>query len=347
MLFLLLFWVTLFQPTTRAAHCMGNQYSVGKWVMNASKEMEKSLVCCEHDATINYYNQTYCGPSNSVMMSNRGSNTQFSYPGGHACHCDKDEGGLMTTVHNRERYYWMPLHCTLPTWNAKDFCRLLGTRRILTVGDSTFRQSSMTLASMIYAGQGGCADQIYFNASEDLINKKILHSLFDVLNESPCVPDIVLTGSGAHVKSLEQYATNWNRLQKVFLAFHKRNPEMKFIWKTQNPGHVQCWTYKTPVENWNKTKAKDEYSWYLHDDFDAMSISNIKNLTNLHLSHSHDEQQGKTEEIPFIQVMDMSPLKLRPDSHARSIHDCLHYCMPGALNLFSVLMYNLLLTGQL
>jgi hypothetical protein len=45
--------------------------------------------------------------------------------------------------------------------------------------------------------------------------------------------------------------------------------------------------------------------------------------------------------------MDMSPLKLRADSQARSTRDCLHYCMPGVLNLFSVLMYNLLLTAQL
>jgi hypothetical protein len=346
MLFLLLFWVTLFQPTTQAARCMGNQYSVGKWVLNTSKEMEKSLVCCEHDSTITYYNKQHCGPRNIVMMSDRGSNTHFSWPGGHACLCDKEEGGLMTTVHNRERYYWAPFRCTLPTWNAKDFCRLLGTRRMLAVGDSTFRQSSMTLASMIYAGQGGCADQIYFNASHDLINKKILYSLLDVLKESPFVPDIVLTGSGAHVHSVEKYATNWNWLQRIFLYFHKRNPEMKFIWKTQNPGHPNCWTYDTPVEKWNKPKIKDEYEWYLHDDFDAMSITNIKNLTRHH-SHSQDDQQGKKKETPFIQVMDMSPLKLRPDSHARSMRDCLHYCMPGALNLFSVLMYNLLLTGQL
>ena len=44
-----------------------------------------------------------------------------------------------------------------------------------------------------------------------------------------------------------------------------------------------------------------------------------------------------------LDMIDMSALFLRPDSHS----DSLHYCMPGALNHFSIVLYNMLISGEM
>lgn len=82
---------------------------------------------------------------------------------------------------------------------------------------------------------------------------------------------------------------------------------------------------KLPLNNFQASKNKsieDRSNWYLFPYFDNLSIKRSKLLD--------------------INVIDMSPLYYRIDAHA--IGDCLHYCIPGPLNLFAILLFNILLT---
>jgi hypothetical protein len=52
-------------------------------------------------------------------------------------------------------------------------------------------------------------------------------------------------------------------------------------------------------------------------------------------------------ETSGFQLLSMEPLYLRPDAHVYgSKHDCMHYCQPGPLDLFSVLLLQMMVTGE-
>ena len=91
----------------------------------------------------------------------RGNNTYFAESGGHACKCQHSNDTLAHT--QAQMYIWKPHNCTLLDWDSKLFCQLLGGRKVLLSGDSTMQQTASTLTSLIKAGQGHCADNIYFH----------------------------------------------------------------------------------------------------------------------------------------------------------------------------------------
>lgn len=70
---------------------------------------------------------------------------------------------------------------------------------------------------------------------------------------------------------------------------------------------------------------RDSYGWYNFPHFDTYSANISKHLG--------------------VKLIDLSPLYLRIDGHPG--HDCLHYCMPGPLDLFGTLVYQMLDTGEL
>ena len=73
-------------------------------------------------------------------------------------------------------------------------------------------------------------------------------------------------------------------------------------------------------------KKFDRYHWNLEVDFDELS-------RNVSLEYG-------------FEVLDMSPLYLRPDSHPGGT-DCLHFCIPGPLNLFSILLLQMLYNKEI
>ena len=91
-----------------------------------------------------------------------------------------------------QRWRWAPAGCSLPAWSGGAFCRALGVRQLLLVGDSTVaqalpapraatsrasarppagwraRQFATTLLSMVGAGGGACIGQLRFETSSTL-----------------------------------------------------------------------------------------------------------------------------------------------------------------------------------
>ena len=41
---------------------------------------------------------------------------------------------------------WIPSMCSLHKWNATDFCQLLGSRRIMMIGDSHMQQTALVVS---------------------------------------------------------------------------------------------------------------------------------------------------------------------------------------------------------
>jgi hypothetical protein len=346
--------------------CIQNEYVTGRWMYDNSTDMKKSFICCAYNHNEKFVDKKYCLPLDPKFNKtartktttkfryspNQGSNKFFVYPEGDGCSCDLKDGSY--SVHNRERYYWKPDKCDLPRWNAKDFCRLLSNRALLVLGDSTGMQSFGTLANMITSGQGDCADQIHYDWSTDLKmngarNCYICgsHDIYNSVKNQTVSPDIVFILSGAHVHSIEDFQNIWKIVSSQLRKVHKLYPKIKFIYKSQNPDHTNCSRSGIPTETIAPV-LEDKFHWNLHPEFDRISSENVKSLQSVSRSERQHHQQPHTNTshfVPFIQYMDMTPLAYRPDGH--TTRDCLHYCTPGPLDLFPILVYNKLLRSEL
>ena len=97
-------------------------------------------------------------------------------------------------------YIWgSPAPCAVITWSAKQFCRVLGARTILVVGDSTFRQAFRALYNMVVHGHGGCEAHLFYAGSDTLNGWEFgwnrgAHWLQSMLQ---LVPDVVVMGGAA------------------------------------------------------------------------------------------------------------------------------------------------------
>ena len=58
-------------------------------------------------------------------------------------------------------------------WDASDFCRLLGRRTLVVVGDSTFRVIFEVLVNTIAATGGDCYKQVAYKLSDLLAPRKL------------------------------------------------------------------------------------------------------------------------------------------------------------------------------
>ena len=313
--------------------CQYDEMSSGRWIYMNDSSSRKSFRCCGGDGN-DWKDPSlagFCNANETLLTSGRG------------CFCDE----LFNTRHSvseREKFVWKTDNCTTMEWNATYFCDLLGSRTLLLIGDSTNRQTSSTLNSMIRGDvpPGRCASQILSRDSDFLVQ-------FDLIRPRPSMPerergfikhihelrpDIVVLSTGAHYLDLEAYKSMLSALEiniQTIRRSYKKPP--KFIWKTQNPGHYACRTgvKEKPLDDFSQFTAIDDHNkWNLHRAYDEVS----KNLSR---------QVG-------MKVIDMSPLYLRLDGHpgylAYDIRggDCLHYCLPGPLNIFSILMTHLLRT---
>lgn len=116
----------------------------------------------------------------------------------------------------------------------------------------------------------------------------------------------------------------------------KRNIQTKIIYKTENVGHTGCDHFTGPDNALNhadelvKLNAFNKYNWNYELETERRF---------LRFAHNHD-----------IDIIRMYPLYSRPDGHVITgdigITDCLHYCAPGPLNIFSRLFYHYLFVGN-
>jgi hypothetical protein len=104
-----------------------------------------------------------------------------------------------------------------------------------------------------------------------------------------------------------------------------------YVWKTQNPGHFQCDKYNAPTvgsTGYPIPANLDKYHWNSLPEYDNYIRSSLS-----------EARYG-------FKILDMSPLYFRADAHTGG-GDCLHFCMPGPVDLFAILLLQMLNNGEL
>jgi len=189
-------------------------------------------------------------------------------------------------------------------------------------------QSFVTLTSLLTADRvrgAACVQQVKYGWSSHLMTSKFRNNVPDYL--ARVLPDIVVFTAGAHFQDHGDLEVVLGLLEAELRPWYAKVP--LFIWKSQNPPHVGCDQYHAPFNEGHEYSQKElseiKYkNWNLFPAFDAYARSRAVALG--------------------WRYLDMSPLYLRPDGHSRGAKkDCLHFCLPGPLNVFAQLLLHLLL----
>jgi hypothetical protein len=260
-----------------------------------------------------------------------------------------------------ENWEWRPDSCALQAFNATLFCSLLGTKKLLMVGDSTMQQTAASLYSVLLHQEApqSCLSRIIFELSDYVVyhpdESRGQHFVYWCKAHQP---DILVLGSSAHydravkgrlnaVHSAEFMDFFVPKLVKdiEYLRLWPQFCPKRVLFKTQNAGHLKCEASPGPVFNRSSVSyaeamlqggVEDKYSWRSHSYTDAHVLQFFRDQEK-----RNNESQGRAQ----LGVIDMSPLYLRPDAHA--LGDCLHFCAPGPLDLFAQLMLASLAAGEL
>jgi hypothetical protein len=192
-------------------------------------------------------------------------------------------------------------------------------------------QTAVTLINMISYNGGVCAEKIHhvhsnFLTWRDMIKTCFLDNTMQTALET-VKPNITLFTTGAHIQDVGDLDAILFGLRDL-LRTHSTVYNVTLLWKTQNPGHYDCNSRTEPVNKSSDpiSPGLDKYHWNAHVEFDSYVRNRSKNFG--------------------FGVVDMSPLYLRPDAHPGN-EDCLHYCMPGPLDLFSVLLLQMLYNKEI
>jgi len=347
------------------------EHLFGNWVYDTNAG--KSFLCCSWDEP-KTHNPAECyreGPHSSIVYNPDPMNLTFLSPGstfhptftgGHGCTCDRRDG--FWTVHEREKWVWRPDKCSLPHWNATFFCELLHDRKVGLFGDSLMGQSFAVLSSMIQSGGGKCSNQIHKHPTDTFIDLKLhegghLHGRGgNLTSELMSTFDIIIFGTGAHHHSMASFKTSIAHISNEILLTQRnttantntntntninnnaKNKKGKrpplFIYRSNIPGHMKRdatkpWfinSKKNPAETIlsvyiaNQKSMNDKYNYLDFSKYDTHAMSILSSLN--------------------VTLLDMSPLYLRPDGHS----DALHFCLPGPLDLFSILLLQKLLLEE-
>eukprot|EP01038_Epipyxis_sp_PR26KG_P017451 gene17451-24138_t len=325
---------------SRLPLCRANEHVNGSWIFDDSIA-HKNYYCCGYDDADHRHNIEKCGGITlKGLVEHYGSNEWKPQTGGHSCTCDKREG--RTSVNKREKYKWVPHACRLVPWNATLFCELLDNRRIFFYGDSTMQQSAHGLMSLIIDANAGCANLTYFHKTEYLFpNSGLMKQILQIR------PDILIFAFGPHGKdrgdteyTLQQFVEfvinsrmfqlyKWDKKEDYKKEdknnIHNRN--VTVLWRTNTAGHIECDKINEPVKEYKFLGS--DVDWFRWTDFPEW-----------------DEISRNYTRGTDVQLLDMSPLYFRGDAHPGN-GDCLHFCMPGPTDLFSYLLLQKLVTGEI
>lgn len=343
--------------------CHENQHNEGQWVLHKDI-VDKDFFCCSWDEEEDFKSSSeFCGESFPYSIVYPGSNLRYTFTGGHGCRCDK-RFRTRRRVAAREQYVWKPTNCRLLPWDGKQFCQLLNHRKMLFMGDSTMVQTFATISSMIYEHGGGCADDLMnimnskLQVTPDITSNISLE--FPITTLFPAVqvfmPSIIMVSAGPHFHHLDEYDELIHNLDNNFLTpFY--NPKlfdtnMKFVIRGNHPGHVKCKTYKVPLNTSEEVKTMnskdDKYDWKHADEFDQRMEALVTRIRHRleHKPTSKLHSTSSSSNLPSrVHFLDTYPLYFRPDAHVDEF-DCLHYCLPGALNIEANILLTKLYTGE-
>jgi hypothetical protein len=334
--------------------CDGLSYNDGMWIESYQNSTAENFECCSNTLDGEQYNSLDCRKTPAPPLVED-----------HGCLCkdyfyaEKRTSFSSDPYNFRPRaidYKWKPHNCVLLDWDAKRFCDILGDRKILMVGDSTMSQTHKTLQNMIYfafMNETSCQTNILWNHGDRLVRRYRLGHSASIGRGNTILEagqlrnynfDFLVVAAGFHIHPpLEDTYLNitdgsyadffFPILRNEINHLRVKNPNLKVIYKTENFGHNGCGLY----EGKGPDNALNNYS--------ALQKMNA-------LNKYHWDREMSTEDrfIDFahwndVSILRMHPLYSRPDGHPGG-SDCLHYCAPGPLNIFSRLLLHYLVVGE-
>jgi hypothetical protein len=273
---------------------------------------------------------------------------------------------LNKTPPDVNRHIWRPRTCQLLAFDAKSFCKLLGGRRVVLIGDSTMGQTAATIMNAILHAKEACHVNIYFAKSDTLIGKNMgrlnrgyaWQKWVDITKA-----EIVVISAGGHI--IRPTPNGWLAFMKQVVGnikdMRRRHPNITVFWKTQQPGGCEFpggWTTgskrvgaKSPFRS---SKGLQPTWWDDPKNFGPTeTLWNSSWWSNyIGVKHNYDgflarDKMSKdiclTHNVPTI---DLEMLYYRIDAHPGSIlgdpGNCMHACMPGPLNIFPALFQHAL-----
>ena len=219
------------------------------------------------------------------------------------------------------RMEWVPNNCKVSSFSATRFCKLLGSRRILLIGDSTMHQTASVLMNAIYYAlrDKGCQPQLQFSLSDTLVDvpgvpERGLHWMKYVVKYKP---DIVILSTGPHIHNRDAFSTIIQLIKQDIVKHHAGvsfllSKPFDVVWRTQ-PASGCAARAGERITDWSK------YSW-----------SKVYN-------YADQDERDEYARTQFENIVDVSPLRWRGDAHV-GVHskvyrsDCTHQCIPGPLS---------------
>ena len=295
------------------------EHNEGSWLLDAARSRKQVPPCCgwdrhkwggESDGRFMFLDYAeYCGTSPMKTdpalaeiengLSYSGREDFLVHLGGYGCSCQR--------FGFEDRYSWVPDNCRLLEWDAHRFCSLLGTRRLLVVGDSTVSQAASVLMNFIHwgfwdVGKVGCQTQVTFANSDTLVGRELgvdnrggnwtgLVRHFD--------PDIILISSGPHInRPMPLRNADFASVIKQVAHEHQTHfPDKILIWKTQAPGGcTRSISDRIPGPAFFSSLPYPHYNWQQFEEWDWLARATLTGQPNQY-------------------VLDLTPLYYRTDAH--------------------------------
>ena len=200
------------EPDHNTTICSENNHMPGAWVKIQAEALDPPRPCCTGNRTIDKQFGLKCLraiENNSMFEIRPGSLLSM---GGHGCECGAT---------HRDLYSFVPSRCIMHQWNASEFCRMLGPRHVLLIGDSMMQQTAAVLFNAVALGSlrgapatpGTCQGQLHFGRSDTLVGRK---TVAGAKHRGPrwtehvrrLRPDLAVVSAGSHLSGPEQLSGN-------------------------------------------------------------------------------------------------------------------------------------------
>ena len=187
-------------------------------------------------------------------------------------------------------------------------------------------QAATALMNAVFPAK--CQTQMQFKLSDTLISEDLgFLNRGDYWAEEVARhdPDIVIISSGPHIYGNGNFTRLYQTVVSDIAFLRKTVSNKTFIWKTQQPGG--CTPEISPDHPFAAARQMTDLQFNWDEFFDRDSAT-------IRIMQEH--------QIPFI---DMRMLYSRSDAHNAESGDCLHFCSPGVLDIFPILIHRLLRTN--
>lgn len=241
----------------------------------------------------------------------RGDACGFVPVGGFGCACSAERQRSVAA------YEWVPEACSLPEWDAHQFCCALGKRLLLFVGDSTQQQMAAGIINYLVAARASCTSQVIFRQGDTVIGENL--GVYNrgspwYVSAKEVGADVVVMSAYYHVTAQEGFERLLRTVDEAYTQQFAPGTQPLVAWTTSLGGvSGDALLDRMPSDIpglWDGERARRKV--YNHDQlerWDALAL-------DFWARHSS------------VRALDLRSVWLRADAK-RAPDDAVHFCMPG------------------